>query len=70
MASIRATDALRLLNSEHGCNISYPKFHRNIVAGKILAERGDDGRSWMIDEDDLDRIAENMAAPVRRRSAA
>ena len=72
MASIRATDALRVLNLEYNCNLSYPKFHRNIVAGAIPAERSDDGRSWMIDEVDLDRIAALVgAAPSRRtRSAA
>jgi hypothetical protein len=72
MTTIRATDALRVLNLEHGCNLSYPKFNRYIVAGQIPAERSDDGRSWLIVENDLDRIAEIVsAAPTRRtRSAA
>lgn len=72
MANIRATDALRLLNIDYGCNVSYPKFHRNIVAGQIPAERSDDGRTWLIDEDDLVRIAALVGtAPTRRtRSAA
>jgi hypothetical protein len=70
MAAIKATDALRLLNIEHGCNLSYPKFHRNIVAGQIPAERSDDGRSWMIDEGDLVSIAARIAAAPVRRSAA
>lgn len=71
MAAIKATDALRLLNIERGCNLSYPKFNRHIVSGEIPAERSDDGRSWMIDEDDLDAIATRMsAAPGTRRSAA
>jgi hypothetical protein len=71
MAAIRATDALRLLNLEHGCNLSYPKFNRHIVSGEIPAERSDDGRSWLIDEADLDSIALRMsAAPARRTSSA
>jgi hypothetical protein len=72
MANIRATDALRMLNTEHGCSVSYLKFQRSIVAGVIPAERSDDGRSWLIDENDLDRIAAIVStAPKRRtRSAA
>jgi len=61
-----------MLNTEHGCSVSYLKFQRSIVAGLIPAERSDDGRTWMIDEGDLDRIAATVStAPARRtRSAA
>ena len=70
MAVIRATDALRLLNLEHGCNLGYPRFHRNIVCGLIPAERSDDGRSWLVDEDQLESIAARMSIAARHTSSA
>jgi hypothetical protein len=72
MAFLKAADALRRLNIEHGCDLNYLTFHRNIIAGKIPAERADDGRSWQIDEADLGSIAARLStATVRRtRSAA
>lgn len=72
MATIKATDALKRLNAEHGCDINYIKFNRLIASGQVPAERDDDGRSWVIREGDLDDIATRLrAAPARRtRSAA
>lgn len=72
MSTIRATDALRLLNLEYDCNLSYQRFNRDIVSGQIPAERSDDSRSWLIDEDQLDSIAARLRAvrPRRTRAAA
>jgi hypothetical protein len=72
MPKIKATDALRRLNLEFGCDLSYARFNKGIVSGQIPATRDTGGHQWVIDEDHLASIATRFgtASARRHRTAA